>query len=99
MANNTGPSPVLYFVTFLILASVGYWFLSSQEQTAQITPNAAIAPQPEAPPTLGGNADLAAISRSLTPEEKAQGLAVVAIAREHSALVIGIENPYTRETR
>lgn len=180
MANKTGPSPVLYFVTFLILAAVGYWFLSSQEQSAQITPNAPIAPQGEAPATSEsststpaspatsalppaplastpanrytfslpasvpgntsvridgstsmvtinqnlkqgferqyagtniltvangtergiqalqqGNADLAAISRSLTPQEKAQGLAVVAIASDRIALVVGIENPYT----
>ncbi len=183
MANKTGPSPVLYFVIFLILAAVGYWFLSSEEQTAQITPNGAIAPQAEAPatsesspaiapgteapPAVGlpsaplaqtparsdtfsllasvpantsiridgstsmvtinqnlkqgfesqyagtnilpiangtergiqavqeGNADLAAISRSLTPQEQAQGLAAVAIASDRIALVIGIENPYT----
>jgi phosphate transport system substrate-binding protein len=42
-----------------------------------------------------GNADLAAISRSLTPQEKAQGLAVVAIASDQIALVVGIDNPYT----
>lgn len=182
MAHKTGPSPVLYFVIFLILAAVGYWFLSSEEQTAQITPNGAIAPEPEAlatsepststpqteaPPNPAlpsaplaqtparsdtfsllasvpgntsvridgatsmvtinqnlkqgferqyagtnvlpvangtergiqaiqqGNADLAAISRSLTPQEKAQGLAVVAIASDRIALVIGSENPYT----
>ncbi|MCT7955887.1 phosphate ABC transporter substrate-binding protein [Laspinema palackyanum] len=178
MANKTGPSPILYFVAFLILAAVGYWFLSSEEQTAQITPNGAIAPPAQAPATSEpststapppsalpsaplaptqarsytfslpasvpgntsvridgstsmvtinqnlkqgferqyagtniltvangtergiqavqeGNADLAAISRSLTPQEKAQGLAVVAIASDRIALVVGIENPYT----
>lgn len=173
MANKTGPSPVLYFVIFLILAAVGYWFLSSEEQTARITPNGAIAPEPEAQATSGpststptlpsaplaqapartdtfsilasvpantsvridgstsmvtinqnlkqgferqyagtnilavangtergiqavqqGNVDLAAISRSLTPQEQAQGLAVVAIASDRIALVVGIDNPY-----
>ncbi len=171
MTNKSGPSPILYFVTFLILAAVGYWFLSSEEETTQITPSVPISPQTEVSPTpqlpgappavppaptpprtqsfsmpasvpantsvridgstsmvtinqnlkqgfegqyagtsvlavangsdrgiesiLAGNADLAAISRSLTPQEKAQGLTVIPVASDRIALVVGIDNPYS----
>ena len=42
-------------------------------------------------------ADLAAISRLLTPEEKAQGLVQTPITREKIAIVIGKDNPLAQE--
>ncbi len=42
----------------------------------------------------GGKIDLAAISRELTPEEEAQGLAQVLVHREKIAIVVGTDNPF-----
>ena len=43
-----------------------------------------------------GNIDIAAISRPLTEQEKATGLAAVPIARDNIAVVVGINNPFRR---
>lgn len=45
---------------------------------------------------LNGNADLAAISRPLTDEEKAQGLESVAARREKIAIIVGENNPFAQ---
>lgn len=51
--------------------------------------------QPDAPLQLQPNgADLAAVSRLLTPEEKSQGLVQVPVTREKIAIVVGQDNPY-----
>jgi phosphate transport system substrate-binding protein len=44
---------------------------------------------------LAGSADIAAVSRSLTPEEEANGLASVPIVRDSIAIVIGTSNPFS----
>lgn len=43
---------------------------------------------------LDGNADLAAIGRSLTEQEKAQGLVPVAVSRHKIAVIVGSQNPF-----
>ena len=43
---------------------------------------------------LDGNADLAAIGRSLTEQEKAQGLVSVPVSRHKIAIIVGSENPF-----
>ncbi|MBW4579748.1 MAG: DUF4912 domain-containing protein [Tildeniella nuda ZEHNDER 1965/U140] len=43
---------------------------------------------------LDGNADLAAIGRSLTEQEKAQGLIAVPVSRHKIAVIVGSENPF-----
>lgn len=43
---------------------------------------------------LAGQADVAAISRPLTPEEQAQKLQMVTIAQDRIALVVGNQNPF-----
>jgi ABC-type phosphate transport system substrate-binding protein/Tfp pilus assembly protein PilF len=43
---------------------------------------------------LAGKIDLAAIGRSLTPAERAQGLVQVPVSREKIAIVVGAENPF-----
>lgn len=43
---------------------------------------------------LDGNADLAAIGRSLTEQEKAQGLIEVPVSRHKIAIIVGSENPF-----
>jgi phosphate transport system substrate-binding protein len=43
---------------------------------------------------LDGNTDLAAIGRSLTEQEKAQGLLSVAVSRHKIAVIVGSENPF-----
>ena len=43
---------------------------------------------------MDGNTDLAAIGRSLTEQEKAQGLVSVAVSRHKIAIVVGSENPF-----
>ncbi|MBF2073408.1 MAG: glycogen/starch/alpha-glucan family phosphorylase [Synechococcales cyanobacterium C42_A2020_086] len=43
---------------------------------------------------LNEEIDLAAISRSLTPQEKAQGLIEIPIAQEKIAILIGRDNPF-----
>ncbi|XGW00112.1 MAG: DUF4912 domain-containing protein [Leptolyngbya sp. BL-A-14] len=43
---------------------------------------------------LDGNADLAAIGRSLTEQEKAQGLVPVAVSRHKIAIIVGSQNPF-----
>ncbi len=43
---------------------------------------------------LDGSADLAALSRPLTPEEKAKGLMAVPVAREKIAIVVNAANPF-----
>lgn len=45
---------------------------------------------------LNGDADLAAVSRPLTPEEQNQGLVAVPIAKDAIALVVGVGNPYAQ---
>lgn len=43
---------------------------------------------------LNGNADVAALGRALTPQEKDQGLVEVPVARGRIALIVGPENPF-----
>ncbi|WP_413162796.1 phosphate ABC transporter substrate-binding protein [Capilliphycus salinus ALCB114379] len=43
---------------------------------------------------LNGEADIAGISRSLTPQEEKQGLKALPIASDQIAIVVGINNPY-----
>lgn len=43
---------------------------------------------------LAGNADVAAASRPLTPEEQNRGLATIPVAADAIALVVGVENPF-----
>jgi phosphate transport system substrate-binding protein len=43
---------------------------------------------------LNGTIELAAIGRPLTPQEEAQGLVAVPIARNKIAVVVGAENPF-----
>jgi ABC-type phosphate transport system substrate-binding protein len=43
---------------------------------------------------LDGKIDVAAIGRSLTPEEKAKGLVASPIRREKIAIIVGPENPF-----
>ncbi|PSB30676.1 DUF4912 domain-containing protein [Stenomitos frigidus] len=43
---------------------------------------------------LDGNTDLAAIGRSLTEQEKAQGLIAVPVSRHKIAIIVGSENPF-----
>jgi len=43
---------------------------------------------------LDGKADIAAIGRVLTPQEKAQGLVAVPLSREKIAIVVGSNNPF-----
>jgi phosphate transport system substrate-binding protein len=45
---------------------------------------------------LAGSADLAAVSRPLTPQEQAQGLVAVPVATDSIALVVGQNNPFQR---
>lgn len=45
---------------------------------------------------LNGNADLAAISRPLTAEEKAKGLIEVSVAREKIAVIVGANNSFSQ---
>ena len=45
---------------------------------------------------LNGNADLAAISRPLTVEEKAKGLISVPVRREKIAIVVDKDNPFSQ---
>ncbi len=45
---------------------------------------------------LGGSVDVAASSRSLTPQEQAQGLMAVPVTTDRLALVIGNDNPFKR---
>lgn len=62
------------------------------------TPNATVEikrQQADAPLQVEGQqADLAAISRLLTEEEKAQGLVQVPVTREKIAIVVGQDNPF-----
>ncbi len=44
---------------------------------------------------LDGKVDLAALSRPLTPEEKAKGLMAVPVAREKIAIVVNAANPFS----
>ncbi|WP_017655652.1 DUF4912 domain-containing protein [Fortiea contorta] len=44
---------------------------------------------------LDGKVDLVALSRGLTPEEKAQGLEQAVVRREKIAIIVGAENPVT----
>jgi ABC-type phosphate transport system substrate-binding protein len=43
---------------------------------------------------LDGTADLAAIGRPLTDEEKAQGLIAIPVRREKIAMIVGADNPF-----
>ena len=43
---------------------------------------------------LKGEADIAGVSRSLTPQEENQGLEALPIASDQIAIVVGINNPY-----
>jgi phosphate transport system substrate-binding protein len=43
---------------------------------------------------MAGNVDIAAISRPLTPQEKAQGLMEVAVSQDAIAIVVGDNNPF-----
>ncbi|MCY7277845.1 MAG: substrate-binding domain-containing protein, partial [Phormidesmis sp. CAN_BIN44] len=43
---------------------------------------------------LDGKADIAAIGRALTPQEKAQGLVAVPLSRDKIAIVVGSNNPF-----
>jgi phosphate transport system substrate-binding protein len=43
---------------------------------------------------LDGNVDVVALSRGLTPEEKAQGLEQVRLRRERIAVFVSVENPF-----
>lgn len=43
---------------------------------------------------LDGNADLAAIGRTLMAQEKAQGLVPVPVSRQKIAIIVGSENPF-----
>ncbi|XHX77128.1 MAG: DUF4912 domain-containing protein [Stenomitos frigidus ULC029] len=43
---------------------------------------------------MDNNADLAAIGRTLMPQEKAQGLVAVPISRHKIAIIVGAENPF-----
>ncbi|MGB3193521.1 MAG: phosphate ABC transporter substrate-binding protein [Limnoraphis sp.] len=43
---------------------------------------------------LNGEADIAGISRSLTPQEENQGLKALPIASDQIAIVVGVDNPY-----
>ena len=43
---------------------------------------------------LDGKTDIAAIGRSLTPQEKAQGLTAVPLSRDKIAIVVGASNPF-----
>jgi phosphate transport system substrate-binding protein len=43
---------------------------------------------------VGGNADVAAISRPLTPQEQSQGLVAVPVAQDAIAIVVGDKNPF-----
>ena len=45
---------------------------------------------------LNGNAELAAISRPLTVEEKEKGLIAVPVRREKIAIVVGEDNPFSQ---
>ena len=45
---------------------------------------------------LAGKVDIAAISRSLTAEEQAQGLVAVPIVQDAIAIVVGVNNPFRR---
>lgn len=45
---------------------------------------------------LAGEIDLAAISRELTTEEKAQGLGAIPVAEDSIAIVVSLKNPYRR---
>ncbi|MCA1993606.1 MAG: substrate-binding domain-containing protein, partial [Coleofasciculus sp. S288] len=45
---------------------------------------------------LAGNADIAAISRPLTSQEQAQGLAAVPITKDAIAIVVGNQNPFRK---
>jgi phosphate transport system substrate-binding protein len=45
---------------------------------------------------LGGNADIAAISRPLTPQETQQGLVSIAVSQDAIAVMVGINNPFRR---
>ncbi len=45
---------------------------------------------------LDGKADLAAIGRPLTAQEKAQGLVAVPVARDKIAIVVGTKNPLSK---
>lgn len=44
---------------------------------------------------ISGSADVAAVSRSLTPQEKAQGLTAIPITTDSIALVVGNNNPFS----
>ena len=44
---------------------------------------------------LDGEADIAGVSRSLTPQEEQRGLKALPIASDQIAIVVGINNPYT----
>lgn len=43
---------------------------------------------------LDNNTDLAAIGRTLMPQEKAQGLVAVPVSRHKIAIIVGAENPF-----
>lgn len=45
---------------------------------------------------LAGDIDLAAVRRSLTPQEKAQGLTETILSREKIAMIVGAENSFAR---
>lgn len=45
---------------------------------------------------LGRIAEIAAVSRPLTSEEKGQGLVAVPVAQDAIALVVGVQNPFRR---
>ncbi|MCU0535763.1 MAG: phosphate ABC transporter substrate-binding protein [Hydrococcus sp. Prado102] len=45
---------------------------------------------------LAGNVDLAAISRPLNPQEQAQGLIAIPVAKDAIAIVVGNNNPFRR---
>lgn len=44
---------------------------------------------------LDGEADIAGVSRSLTPQEEQRGLKALPIASDQIAIVVGVNNPYT----
>lgn len=44
---------------------------------------------------ISGSADVAAVSRSLTPQEQAQGLVAVPVTTDSIALVVGKNNPFS----
>jgi phosphate transport system substrate-binding protein len=46
---------------------------------------------------LGNTADIAAVSRTLTPQEQSQGLVAIPVTTDAIALVVGKGNPFTQQ--